>query len=119
MEVLCYEKRGVAVIRMRGDLNHTSVDQLAGAMKEALQSGRCNVVTDLEGVTCIDATGLGVLAKCYSSVRCAGGDLKLACASAELNRAIRQAGLAATFPGLQSVDDALLEFSSNTKEVEI
>ncbi|MCE9598023.1 MAG: STAS domain-containing protein [Spirochaetia bacterium] len=116
MEVLCYEKSGVAVIQMRGSLTHASVQQFEGAMKEALQTGTKNVVTDVEGITFVDSLGLGALIRSYMIVRKAGGNLKLACASAELNRALRQAGLASTFPGLQSVDAALNEFSNDLKE---
>jgi len=51
---------------------------LREALREAAAAGRVNVLLNLEKVDYIDSTGLGALVMGYTSLRKAGGKLKLA-----------------------------------------
>lgn len=69
---------GVTVLDLSGRivLGEGSV-QLRDAIKELLAKGQKNILLNLGDVSYIDSSGLGELVSAYTSVRNAGGELKL------------------------------------------
>ena len=50
---------------------------LRDALREVAKEGQKNVLLDLNGVTYLDSTGLGVLVSSFATITNAGGHLKL------------------------------------------
>lgn len=72
------EREGVIIFDLAGRLvagEETTV--LRDAIKETAASGPAQVILNLEGVEYIDSTGLGSLVICFSTMRKAGGTVKL------------------------------------------
>ena len=65
MGIDCLTVGDVAVVRMRGPLDRSSVDALRHAAADALLRGGATVVINLGAVPRIDAAGLGVLAEIH------------------------------------------------------
>jgi anti-sigma B factor antagonist len=72
------EREGIVILEMAGRL---SVGPEATAMREMCSrlsdEGKRNLVLDLANVDFIDSTGLGALVICATSLRKAGGNMKL------------------------------------------
>ena len=68
------------VVALSGDVDLATVPQLHDALTKALtqHSGR-TLVVDLDGVTLLDDTGLGVLLGAAGSARHGGADLVIVC----------------------------------------
>lgn len=78
LEIRRREKEGIVILDLSGAL---TVGEPAARMREALQSllaaDRKNVILNLRDVDYIDSTGLGAMVVCYTTLRKAGGALKL------------------------------------------
>ncbi len=69
---------GVTILDLRGRivLGEGSV-QLRDSIKELIAKGQKNILLNLSDVNYIDSSGLGELVSAYTSVKNAGGELKL------------------------------------------
>jgi len=72
------EREGIVILDLDGRL---TVGQETGALRETIlklgTEGRNNVVLNLEKLEYIDSTGLGGLVICFTTLKKAGGALKL------------------------------------------
>ena len=69
---------GVQVVEASERLNMVTAQQLNSVVDELVLSGQARVVVDLSGTTFIDSSGLGALVSCLKKTRQAGGDLRIA-----------------------------------------
>jgi anti-sigma B factor antagonist len=78
LEIHQHEREGIIVLEMKGRI---TLGKEATAMREKvaeLAAGpKRNLVFNLAGVEYIDSTGLGALVMCATTVRKAGGNVKL------------------------------------------
>jgi anti-sigma B factor antagonist len=73
-----HEREGVHIINLSGRLVvGPESTQLREAVQARAESGQRQVVLNLEGVDFIDSTGLGALVIAFTTLRKAGGTLKL------------------------------------------
>jgi anti-anti-sigma factor len=69
---------GVQVVQPPERLNMITAQQLNVVVEGLVRSGQARVVIDLSGTTFIDSSGLGALVSCLKKTRQAGGDLRIA-----------------------------------------
>ena len=78
LEIQQREREGITVLDVKGRI---TVGQEASSLREKVgelsNSGAKNLILNLAGVDYIDSTGLGALVMCATSLRKAGGALKL------------------------------------------
>ncbi len=78
LEIRQREHEGIVILDLEGRI---TVGPEAGKLRETLQqlagSGIRDLILNLVGVDYIDSTGLGALVVCYTTLRKAGGRLKL------------------------------------------
>jgi anti-sigma B factor antagonist len=78
LEILQRDREGVAVLEMKGRI---TVGKEATALREKVAelvaANVRNLVFNLAGVDYIDSTGLGALVMCSTTLRKAGGNVKL------------------------------------------
>jgi anti-sigma B factor antagonist len=78
LEIQQRDREGIAVLEMKGRI---TVGKEATALREKVAelsaSNVRNLVFNLEGVDYIDSTGLGALVICATTLRKAGGNVKL------------------------------------------
>ena len=79
LEIAMREKEGIAILDLDGRL---TVGEESSRLREQISStvaaGNKNAILNLEKVDYIDSTGLGTMVICYTTLRKAGGALKLA-----------------------------------------
>jgi anti-sigma B factor antagonist len=109
-----YEKAGVQVVSVRGEVDLASAHRLNALIAEAMAQPRevntC-VVVDLSGVEFIDTTGLEVLLQDWKAFREYSGDLHLAVSEGPVKRLLEISALDETLDGYvyENLDAAIEE----------
>ena len=87
----------ITVIEVHGDIEMETVSDLRERMLELVRSGSRHFVVDLNGVSFIDSTGLGVLVGALKRVQAEGGTMRLVCRQPHVLRVLRLTGLDKVF----------------------
>jgi anti-sigma B factor antagonist len=77
LEITTKEREGVTIVTMKGRLTVGEASVPREKVNELVAAGKVNIIFDLSGVDYIDSTGLGGLVICFTSIKKAGGALKL------------------------------------------
>ncbi|MDQ5841014.1 MAG: STAS domain-containing protein [Chloroflexota bacterium] len=102
------EPRGeVTIVHVGGEIDVYTAPVLRERLDEHISEGRHQLVVDLEGVTFMDSTALGVLVGRLKLVRVKGGTLRLTCSSERILKVFSITGLDKVFQIFPSVDEAL------------
>lgn len=89
--------RGVAVVRVAGDMDFANADALTSVMSDVLEAGHQDVVLDLAELDFVDSGGLGAMVAAWKATRAAGASLALACDRKHLLQMLRITGLIKIF----------------------
>ena len=101
----------VLVLELKGDLmGGNDSDSFRGIIDEAISNENVNVVVDLNQVSWMNSSGLGMLISALTSLRSSDGDLKLANVSERLKRPMKITKLDSVFEDFASVEDAIASF---------
>jgi anti-sigma B factor antagonist len=77
LEIRETEREGVTILALKGRLTVGEASSVREKVNELIPLGRTNVIFDLGNVDYIDSTGLGSMVICYTTIKKAGGTLKL------------------------------------------
>jgi anti-sigma B factor antagonist len=77
LEITSKEREGVTIVTMKGRLTVGEASAPREKVSELVAAGKVNIIFDIAGVDYIDSTGLGSLVICFTSIKKAGGALKL------------------------------------------
>jgi len=102
----------VKVIKLTGELmaGHDS-EKLRNVVDESINEENVNVVVDMEKVTWMNSSGLGMLISALTSLRSSGGDMRLANMSDRIRRPMQITKLDKVFQDFDSVDEAVKSFA--------
>lgn len=104
---------GVTVIEVHGNLmGGPDATLLSGTLHELIDAGKNNVVIDLAGVEYMNSSGLGLLIGGATTMKNAGGGLKLANASAKIAALLKVTKLTPLFESFPSVKAAVESFNA-------
>jgi anti-sigma B factor antagonist len=102
---------GATVIALEGNLmGGPDASALNSALHELVDNGKTRVVLDLAGVQFINSSGLGLLIGGATTLKNAGGALKIAGASEKILALIRITKLGSVFETYPSVSAAAAAF---------
>lgn len=106
------EKRGeVLLITLKGKImGGPESTQFHEQLKEAIARGERKVVLDLGGVEWMNSSGLGVLISGFTTLRNAGGEMKLARATEKIQSLLVITKLITVFETHDTVDIAVNSF---------
>jgi anti-sigma B factor antagonist len=71
------DREGIAIVALKGRLTVGEASSVREVVNKLVAAARVNVIFDLGDVDYIDSTGLGSLVICFTSIKKAGGALKL------------------------------------------
>jgi anti-sigma B factor antagonist len=91
-------------------------DTFREVFKSLVDQGKKNVIVNLEKVSWINSTGLGILISGYTSVRRAGGDLVVMHASDRIESILYVTKLNLLFKSYEAEEEALKAFSATASE---
>jgi anti-anti-sigma factor len=77
LDIQTSEREGIVVIVLKGRLTVGEVTAVREKVSEQLAAAKLNIIFNLGAVDYIDSTGLGSMVICFTSVKKAGGALKL------------------------------------------
>ena len=77
LEITEGTREGVVILTLKGRLTVGESASVHEEVSKVLASGCANLILDLSAVDYIDSMGLGSLVHCFTSVKKAGGALKL------------------------------------------
>ena len=97
----------VSVVTVDGEVDVYTAAQLRQTLDEEIAAGHDRLVVDLDGVSFLGSTGLGVLVGRLKLVRNSSGWLRIVCSSERILRVFRITGLDKVFGIHPNLDEAL------------
>lgn len=76
-EITSTEREGIVILHPKGRLTVGDASVLRERVNEQIAAGKLKLILDLAEVDYIDSTGLGSMVICFTSMKKAGGLLKL------------------------------------------
>ncbi len=110
MELTTRRQDDALIITVRGEVDLYNAKVLGDALEGAGQESVKNVVLDVEKVTYIDSTGIGILIKGKKNLKAAGGDLKLAQVQESIQDVFNRTKLDSIFKYYDTITAALADF---------
>jgi len=106
LSIASADRGDVTVVHVGGEIDVYTAPLLRERLDEHISVGRSHLIVDLEGVSFMDSTGLGVLVGRLKLVRAQNGTLRLVCASERILKVFAITGLDKVFQIYPTVDDA-------------
>ena len=111
MKFKASEKEGITVIAIEGNLmGGPDASTLNDKLMELIGQKKTRVVLEISGVSIINSSGLGMLIKGASTLKSAGGGLKIAKASNKILELIKVTRLTGILETHKTVADAAKSF---------
>jgi anti-sigma B factor antagonist len=103
--------KGISVLELSGNvMGGPEATELNTELHKLISAGKSKVVVDLGDVKFMNSSGLGMLIRALTTVRNAGGDMKLARPSEKIESLLVVTKLITVFDHHESVDKAVAAF---------
>jgi len=107
------ERYNAVVITLKGNvMGGPDGASLHDTLHELKEGGKTNIVVDLSKVKFMNSSGLGMLISALTTVRNAGGDLRLANVADRIQSLLVITKLITVFKNFDSVDEAVNSFDA-------
>jgi len=108
------EVNGVTIVELDGRIVlGEETNNLRETVKSLISRGQEKLILDMKNVTMIDSGGLGALVSAYSSVKSAGGSLRLCNLGVHFNQLLQITKLLTVFEVSKTQEDAVSAFSKS------
>lgn len=115
MKLNINERYNSVIIEIKGDLvGGQPAEEFQDILKRTLEEGKYNIIIDLSGVKYMNSTGIGILIRGYTTVKTAGGVLKLASLNEKIKGVLSITQLNKVFEIHNSVDEAVNSYQVKT-----
>ncbi len=112
MKIKERRRDGVAILDMSGKLmGGPDADAFSETLKTLVHEGFRNVIVNMEKVSWVNSTGLGILISGYSTLRKSGGELKLLKVSERIENIFIVSKLHTVFQSFQDEEEAVRSFA--------
>jgi anti-sigma B factor antagonist len=103
----------ITVLRLQGKLmGGPEAEEFKTVVRELVTEGRKQVLVDLASVSWVNSTGLGILISNYTTLKSAGGTLKLVNTSQRIDQIFMVTKLNTIFESFDNETKALASFGS-------
>ncbi len=117
MKINQREAQGAVILDLDGKLTGgPDAETFRNIFKSLVSEGKKNIVVNLERVSWINSTGLGILISGYTSVRKGGGDLVLTHVGDRIESILYVTKLNLLFKAFDSEEEAIKSFSQTPSE---
>lgn len=111
MRIKTSEKYSAVVIELKGNvMGGPDSEEFSKLLHSLVDDGKKNIVVNLGSVKFMNSSGLGMLISGFTTVKNAGGSLKLANATDKINSLLVITKLITIFENFNSVDEAVNSF---------
>lgn len=105
------ERYNTVIVTLKGKaMGGPSATDFQDEIKGLIEKGKTNVVADLSKVNFMNSSGLGIMITALTSLRNAGGDLKICGASDRIESLLIVTKLITVFHHFKTVDEAVEAF---------
>jgi len=105
------EVYNAVVIEVKGKLEGgPEAAEFHEMIDSAIEAGKKQVIIDMQNVKFVNSTGLGILVRGYTTLKNAGGDMKLAAISDKVQGVLSITKLSTVFTYYDSVEEAANSF---------
>lgn len=105
LEVVTRSEDGYTVVRPRGEIDLSTVDEFREVLNELLIQGHVHVLVDLDDTEFIDSLGFGALVGARRKAHTFKGSLGIVCSAERILRLFSVTGLDRVFTITESVAD--------------
>lgn len=113
MKIKLSDRHGIVVLELNGKImGGPDATALNDKLHELVETDRIKVVADLAKVDWMNSSGLGILISGLTTIRNAGGDLKLAAVTERIKSLLMITKLLTIFDTFETVDEAVSSFSN-------
>ncbi len=91
------EERGIPVVELEGEVDLSTSPQFKETVYQLIDSGKRDIVVDLDGLDFMDSTGLGVLVAVLKRTSMEGGRIRLVCSKRSIMKVFSITGLDKVF----------------------
>ena len=96
------------IVRLGGELDHHTADMVRDKIEQELEKGMVNnLVVNLENLTFMDSSGLGVMLGRYKKVRLLNGKMYICCVPPTIYKIFELSGIFKILPVYENEIDAL------------
>jgi len=107
------EKYNTVIITFKGKMmGGPSATKYMDEIKSLIEQGKTNVVADLSKVSFMNSSGLGILITSLTSLRKAGGDLRISGASDRIESLLIVTKLITVFTHFKTLEEAVESYQS-------
>lgn len=112
MKIRERKRDGVAILEVSGKLmGGPDAETFDETLKTLIHEDCRNVIVDMERVSWVNSTGLGILISGYTTLKKSGGELKLLKVSDRIENIFVVSKLYTVFASFQDEDEAVRSFS--------
>ncbi len=112
MEINRRESGEVVIFDINGEIDLYNAPEIKDKIKDEMNNGKVNIVINLDKVSYIDSSGIGVLISSLSNLKKVGGALKLINVYASVRKVFELTKLTSFFDIYDSEVDAMAAFNS-------
>jgi anti-sigma B factor antagonist len=113
MKIKLSDRDGIVVLELNGKImGGPDATALNDKLHDLVETSRTKVVADLAKVDWMNSSGLGILISGLTTIRNAGGDLKLAAVTERIKSLLMITKLLTIFDTFDTVDEAVSSFSN-------
>jgi len=106
LDIQSEQHRSQCEITLRGEVDVYTAPKLKERLVESIEGGCANIVVDLDGVSFIDSSGLGVLVSALRRARERDGSVRIVCKRDNILKIFRITGLDKVFPVFSDIAEA-------------
>lgn len=106
----------VHLVSLEGDIDFLVYPELKKQLLKLIESGKINMIINLEKVNYIDSSGLGAITSAHLKVTSMGGNIKIVSPSTDINKIFDITGLSKVVKIFPSQEMALESFNTETKK---
>ena len=92
MELCIEEIEGVTFVRVRENITFSNTREFKEVLNKTVETGTCGVVLDMEDVSFINSTGIGIIASAYNALKGRQGTLVILKPRPEVARVLKIIG---------------------------
>ncbi|AKO94028.1 MULTISPECIES: anti-sigma F factor antagonist [Priestia] len=89
----CEVKDSVLLVRLKGELDHHTAEELRTRITGLLQKDVNHIVLNLADLSFMDSSGLGVILGRYKQIKSAGGEMVVCAISPAVHRLFEMSGM--------------------------
>jgi anti-sigma B factor antagonist len=106
----------IHLVALEGDIDFLVYPELKKQLLKLIESGKINMIINLDKVNYIDSSGLGAITSAHLKVTSMGGNIKIVSPNADINKIFDITGLSKVVKIYPTQDNAMESFGAEAKK---